>query len=123
MTQTTHCRIDYPLTAAQQEIWAYTTLNGADHRYRLEGYVHLGGRIDPGLFERALRGVVAGAETLRVRLDTEGPEPRQVIEDCTEWALHRGDFGAASDPVEAALAYLRAAPPAFDLAVAPRSSR
>lgn len=119
MTRTTPCRIDYPLTVAQQEIWAYTTLNGADHRYRLEGYIHLRGRIDPGLFERALRGVVAAAETLRIRLDTEGPEPRQVIEDCAEWILHRSDFGAASDPVEAALAYLRAAPPAFDLAVAP----
>lgn len=119
MTQTTYRRIDYPLTVAQQEIWAYTNLNGADHRYRLEGYIHLCGRIDPGLFERALRGVVAAAETLRIRLDTEGPEPRQVIDDCAEWILHRGDFDAASDPVEAALAYLRATPPAFDLTVAP----
>ncbi|MGW0177972.1 amino acid adenylation domain-containing protein [Nocardia sp. NPDC003345] len=119
MTQTTECRIDHPLTAAQQEIWAYTALNGADHRYRLEGYIHLRGRIDPGLFERALRGVVAAAETLRVRLGTAGPEPRQVIEDCAEWVLHRGDFGAAPDPVAAALAQLRAAPPAFDLTVAP----
>lgn len=119
MTRTTYRRIAYPLTVAQQEIWAYTTLNGADHRYRLEGYIHLRGRIDPGLFERALRGVVAAAETLRVRLDTDGPEPRQVIEDCAEWILYRGDFGAEPDPVEAALAYLRATPPAFDLTIAP----
>ncbi|MEU0504617.1 amino acid adenylation domain-containing protein [Nocardia sp. NPDC005998] len=119
MTQMPEHRTDYPLTVAQQEIWAYTTLYGSDHRYLIDGYVHLRGRIDPGLFERALRGVVAAAETLRVRLDTGGPEPRQVVEECAEWSLHRGDFGDESDPVAAALAYLRAAPPAFDLDVAP----
>ncbi|MEV6390186.1 amino acid adenylation domain-containing protein [Nocardia xishanensis] len=119
MTQTPHRRSDYPLTVAQQEIWAYATLYGADHRYRIDGYVHLRGRIDAGLFERALRGVVTAAETLRVRLDTDGPEPRQVVDDCAEWPLRRGDFGDEPDPVAAALAYLRAAPPSFDLNVAP----
>ncbi|MCC3331987.1 non-ribosomal peptide synthetase [Nocardia abscessus] len=119
MTQTPRRRTDPPLTLAQQEIWAYTTLYGPDQRYLVSGHVHLRGRIDPDLFERALRGVVADTETLRVRLDVDGPEPRQVVEACTGWPLHRGYFGDEPDPVAAALAHLRAAATGFDLNAAP----
>ncbi|MEV0293654.1 amino acid adenylation domain-containing protein [Nocardia sp. NPDC050710] len=119
MTEMPHQPTRWPLTVAQQEIWAYSTLYGTDHRYLIDGYVHLRGRIDPGLFERALRGVVAATETIRVRLDTDGPEPRQVVEECAEWPLYRGYFGDESDPVAAALAHLRATSRSYDLNVAP----
>ncbi|GAB2642561.1 non-ribosomal peptide synthetase [Nocardia goodfellowii] len=109
-----------PLTVAQQEIWAYTTLLGTDRRYLISGYVQLHGRIEPDLFEQALRNVVARSETLRVRLDHTGPEPMQVLEDCTGFPLRRGDFGTAPDPLAAALAALdpELARP-YDLTTAP----
>ncbi|WP_194815276.1 non-ribosomal peptide synthetase [Nocardia sp. XZ_19_385] len=96
----------WPLTVAQQEIWAYTTLFDADRRYLISGYVQLRGRIDPELFERALRSVTASSETLRVRLDHTGPEPRQVLTDCAEFPLHKNDFSTEPDPLAAALTYL-----------------
>ncbi|MEV0245276.1 amino acid adenylation domain-containing protein [Nocardia sp. NPDC050712] len=96
----------WPLTVAQQEIWAYTALFGTDRRYLISGYVRLRGRIDPVVFEQALRSVVARSETLRVRLDHTGPEPRQVLADCTGFPLVQRDFSAEQDPLAAALAYL-----------------
>ncbi|MFC9893935.1 amino acid adenylation domain-containing protein [Nocardia sp. NPDC127579] len=110
----------WPLTVAQQEIWAYTTLHGTGRRYLISGYVHLRGRIDRVRFEQALRSVTASSETLRVRLDNSGPEPRQVVEECRDFPLHQADFSGDPDPHAAALAYLEpefARP--YDLAVAP----
>src|SRR5690606_11299663 len=108
----------HPLTVAQQEIWAYSTLYGADHRYLVAGYVHLHGRIDPDLFDRALRHVVTGVETLRVRLDTEGPEPRQVVSPCPERITRRADFASHPDPLAAGLAHLRSVTAPYDLTTA-----
>ncbi|MEU8898512.1 amino acid adenylation domain-containing protein [Nocardia sp. NPDC048505] len=109
-----------PLTVAQQEIWAYTTAYGTDRRYLISGHVRLHGRLDTALFERALRNVVGRSETLRVRLDHSGPEPRQVLEAGTEFPLHRADFSTAADPYGEAVGYLEpefARP--YDLTVAP----
>ncbi|MFI6871630.1 amino acid adenylation domain-containing protein [Nocardia sp. NPDC050406] len=110
-----------PLTSAQQQIWVAQQLDDTGQRLIVGGYVHLHGAIDEAVFERALRGVVAGAETLRVRFDTE-PDGSvvQVVEPVAEWPLHRISFRDATDPRDAARRFMEAAlERPFDLGCAP----
>ncbi|WP_280423678.1 non-ribosomal peptide synthetase [Nocardia carnea] len=77
-----------PLTAAQQEIWLAHELDATGARQVVGGYVHIHGRIDPELFERALRAVVAGSETLRVRIEGDA----QIVTESADWPLPRRQF-------------------------------
>ncbi|VFA99403.1 non-ribosomal peptide synthetase [Nocardia cyriacigeorgica] len=113
----------WPLTVAQQEIWAGTVRDETGRRFLVGGYVHLHGRIDAEVFERALRSAVAGSETLRAGVDLSGSHPCQVVHDCTEWVLHRRDFTEAADRLAAVRAFIDAEferpydlsrPPLFD---------
>ncbi|WP_280233192.1 non-ribosomal peptide synthetase [Nocardia cyriacigeorgica] len=96
----------WPLTVAQQEIWAGSVLDETGRRFLVGGYVHLHGHVDGGVFERALRSAVAGSETLRAGLDLSGSRPCQVVHDCTDWTLHRRDFADAADPMGAVRAFI-----------------
>lgn len=102
----------WPLTAAQQEIWLAHQLDDTATRFVVGGYAHIDGRLDADVFEKALRIVVSGAETLRVRFDTDG----QTVTELGDWPLHCAYF----DTVEAAVQYLRGmADRPFDPAIAP----
>ncbi|NNH69580.1 amino acid adenylation domain-containing protein [Nocardia uniformis] len=110
-----------PLTRAQQHIWIAEQLDDTGRRLIVGGYVHMRGAIDEEIFERALRIVVAGAETLRVRFDTgvDG-SVTQVVEEVRDWPLHRNSFRTAADPRGAALRFMEAAlDRPFDLGRAP----
>ncbi|WP_067547954.1 non-ribosomal peptide synthetase [Nocardia crassostreae] len=110
-----------PLTRAQQHTWVAQQLDDTGVRLLVGGYVHIHGAIDEALFERALRSAIAGAESLRVRFDTE-PDGSvvQVVEEAADWPLHRGSFRTAADPLGAALEFMRAAlDRPFDLGRAP----
>ncbi|MEU0538405.1 amino acid adenylation domain-containing protein [Nocardia sp. NPDC005978] len=110
----------HPLTVAQQEVWAGAVLDESGRKYLNGGYVHIRGRIDVAIFEQALRTVIAGSETLRVRIDATGPEPRQLVTELADWPLRRGDFSAEPDPMAAALAFIdHELTRPFDMAAAP----
>ncbi|QLY28177.1 amino acid adenylation domain-containing protein [Nocardia huaxiensis] len=99
-----------PLTRAQQHVWVAQQLDDTGQRLIVGGYVHIHGALDEEVFERALRIVVAGAETLRVRFDTETDgSVVQVVEELRDWPLGRKSFRGAADPHGAALRFMEAA--------------
>ncbi|MGW5028641.1 condensation domain-containing protein, partial [Streptomyces albidoflavus] len=69
-----------PLTAAQSGIWYSGVLDPTGLRYVGSQYVHLHGPVDEELFARAVRAVVAGSETLRVRFAERDDSPVQFLE-------------------------------------------
>ncbi|MBF6177814.1 non-ribosomal peptide synthetase [Nocardia otitidiscaviarum] len=100
----------FPLTRAQQQVWVAQQLDDTGRRLIVGGYVHIHGAIDDAVFERALRIVVAGAETLRVRFETTADGTAvQVVEELPDWPLHRTSFRAAADPHDAAARHMDAA--------------
>ncbi|MBB1242297.1 amino acid adenylation domain-containing protein [Streptomyces durbertensis] len=110
-----------PLTAAQSGIYYAQQLDPTNTIYNAGEYLEIHGAVDAGLFEAALRRVVAEADTLRTRVvDVEGEGPRQVVEPTRRWAFEQVDVSAEEDPRAAAEAWMRAdlARP-FDLAADP----
>ncbi|MYW17046.1 AMP-binding protein, partial [Streptomyces sp. SID2955] len=99
-----------PLTAAQREIWiAEQRLGRANRVFRVGEYLEIHGRVDPVLFEQALRQVVAEAEALHVRFTEEHGEVRQVVHRPGDWSPELVDLGAEPDPGRAAREWLEAA--------------
>ncbi|UNO38538.1 non-ribosomal peptide synthetase [Streptomyces sp. MST-110588] len=110
----------WPLTAAQTGIWFGQELDPTGLRYNVGQYVHLHGAVDEGRFERALRTVLAGSETLRVRFERVPGGVEQVLAPPPERPLRREDFSGCADPWERARQFIAeefAVP--YDLAVAP----
>ncbi|MFG7944647.1 amino acid adenylation domain-containing protein, partial [Streptomyces cacaoi] len=112
-----------PLTAAQAGIWYGHQLDRTGLRYVCGQYVRVHGALDEELFERALRTVVAGSESLRVRFDPAGTARRggpdggpdggtaevtQTLLNGDDWPLHRHDLSGAAAPHEEALRFLEA---------------
>ncbi len=102
----------WPLTAGQQEIWLAHELDDTGARAIVGGYVHIHGRIDPGIFEQAARIVIAGSETLRVRIDGNV----QTVEELPDWPLERARFRTVDEAERRLYAELNRP---FDLGSAP----
>ncbi|MEU3217556.1 amino acid adenylation domain-containing protein [Streptomyces sp. NPDC006971] len=92
-----------PLTAAQAGIWYGGALDRSGLRYVVAQYVHLHGPLRQDLFVRAVRAVVAGSETLRVRFGDDGGEPAQFLEPVDDWTVRRLDLRGAGQPHAEAL--------------------
>lgn len=102
----------WPLTAGQQEIWLAHELDDTGSRSIVGGYVHIHGRMDTEIFERAVRIVIAGSETLRVRIDGN----TQIVEELPDWPLERDRFRTVT---EAELQLYTELNRPFDLGCAP----
>ncbi|RDI53338.1 non-ribosomal peptide synthetase [Nocardia mexicana] len=99
----------WPLTGAQQHVWVAQQLDDTGLRFVIGGYVHIHGPVDEAAFERALRLVVAGAETMRVRFDADADgRVTQVLEEVADWPLYRKSFRAAADPRGEAVRFMYA---------------
>ncbi|MGW7574626.1 amino acid adenylation domain-containing protein [Streptomyces sp. NPDC054765] len=110
----------WPLTAAQSGIWFGHELDATGQRYNVGQYVHLHGAIDEERFEQALRTVVAGSESLRVRFERTPDGIIQILEPNAELPLHRRDFSDRDDPAAAAQRFIAEAyGTPYDLTVAP----
>ncbi|MEV6138339.1 amino acid adenylation domain-containing protein [Nocardia sp. NPDC051990] len=111
----------WPLTSAQQHIWVAQQLDDTGRQFVIGGYAHIHGAVDEVAFERALRIVVGGAETMRVRFDTDAEgEVAQILEAEIDWPLHRNSFRDAADPRGEAMRFMYAAlDRPFDLRRAP----
>ncbi|MEU8783820.1 amino acid adenylation domain-containing protein [Streptomyces sp. NPDC048637] len=110
----------WPLTAAQSGIWFGHELDATGRRYNVGQYVHLHGAIDEEHFEQALRTVVAGSESLRVRFERTPDGIIQILDPAADCPLHRRDFSVHDDPAAAARRFIAAAyETPYDLAVAP----
>ncbi|WP_433685355.1 amino acid adenylation domain-containing protein [Nocardia sp. CA-119907] len=111
----------WPLTKAQQHVWVAQQLDDNGRRFVIGGYVHIHGTVDEVAFERALRIVVAGAETMRVRFDTDAEgEVVQILANVGDWPLLRNSFRDTADPHGEAVRFMYAAlDRPFDLSRAP----
>ncbi|MGC9410287.1 condensation domain-containing protein, partial [Streptomyces sp. DZ1-3] len=99
-----------PITAAQREIWIAEQRLGRGNRvFRVAEYLEIHGGIDPELFEKALRCVVAEAEALHVRFVEESGETRQALREPAGWSLAVTDMSAEPDPEQAARDWMDAA--------------
>ncbi len=97
-----------PLSAAQRGIWFAQQINPSSSEYNIGEYIEIRGSIDPLLFERALRQVVAEAQTLRVQITVSAGEPKQLIGPPPAWSMPTIDVSAEADPRAAAEAWMRA---------------
>jgi nonribosomal peptide synthetase MxcG len=99
----------HPLLAAQEGIWTGQQLDPAGPAYNTAEYVRIEGPVDAGVFDSALRHVVAETEALNVTYLVDGDgRPWEVETPAGDWRLHTADLTAEPDPQAAALAWMAA---------------
>jgi hypothetical protein len=96
------------LSAAQLGIWFAQQIDAASSEYNIGEFVEIRGRVDPFLFERALRQVVERIEALRVRLTLEAEGPRQIIGVLPLWQMPVFDVSGEANPQTAAMSWMQA---------------
>src|SRR5262249_31152186 len=82
-------------------------LNPASPAYNIGEAIEIDGAIDDALFEQAVRQVIAEADVLRIRIEEQSGEPRQIVGGSDDWALPIFDVSHKSDPRAAAEAWMR----------------
>jgi pristinamycin I synthase-2 len=97
-----------PLLAAQREIWfAEQRLSDGNSVYQVGEYVDVQGAFDTEIFERALRSVVAGLDTVHSRFHQDRGRVGQTIAPDRPWELRAVDLCGAADPQAEADAWMR----------------
>ncbi|MFC0432495.1 non-ribosomal peptide synthetase [Kutzneria buriramensis] len=97
-----------PLSAGQTDIWFDEKLSDAGAAYTMGGYLDIRGRLDHGAFRRAVTGLVAEAECLRIRVHDRDGVPYQVVAPVEPLPLAEADLGGEPDAEAEALRRLRA---------------
>ncbi|RZT88651.1 non-ribosomal peptide synthase protein (TIGR01720 family)/amino acid adenylation domain-containing protein [Pseudonocardia sediminis] len=82
-----------PLSASQRRLWFLERLHPSAGAYNVPLALRLHGSLDPDALRAALRDVAARHESLRTVFPSDGEEPRQVVLDPGDAAVH-----AAADP-------------------------
>ncbi|MEU3606826.1 amino acid adenylation domain-containing protein [Streptomyces sp. NPDC035033] len=97
-----------PLLAAQREIWfAEQRLSEGNSVYQVGEYVDVQGAFDTETFERALRSVVAGLDTVHSRFHQDRGRVGQTVHPDRPWELRVVDLSGAADPQAEADAWMR----------------
>ncbi|MGW7086042.1 amino acid adenylation domain-containing protein [Streptomyces sp. NPDC054871] len=97
-----------PLTAAQAEIWFDEQFATGPLAYNMADYIDLRGPLDTELLGRALQRLGHEAEGLRVQFVEEEGAPGQIVRPLAQLPLKSFDFSAESDPLGAAVQWMRA---------------
>ncbi|HET6504893.1 MAG TPA: amino acid adenylation domain-containing protein [Amycolatopsis sp.] len=97
-----------PVSPAQREMWMMARLAPASPVCRLGEYIEIHGRIDPALFECALRRAVDEAQALRARFVERQGEILQVVGSTVDWTFPVVDVSTDDDPLAAAERWMRA---------------
>ena len=98
----------FALSSAQLGIWFAQKLDPSSSAYNIGEYVEIDGPIVLPLFERALRQVVAEAQSLRLRFSEQAGEPVQLVGEPTAWPLPIVDVSGETDPRAAAETWMKA---------------
>jgi amino acid adenylation domain-containing protein len=69
------------LSFAQQRLWFMAQLDPGSVAYNVPGAVRLEGKLDLGVMERVFNEIIRRHEILRTRIEVEGGEPVQVIDE------------------------------------------
>jgi hypothetical protein len=96
------------LTSAQSGVWFAQQLDPHNAIFNTGEFMEIGGPVDGGLFEAALRQVVTEAETLRVRFTEADGVPAQQVVPAAEfaWSMRHCDVSGEPDPWAAAKAWM-----------------
>src|SRR5262245_10347873 len=106
-----HAEVMRPLSSAQLGIWLAQQIAPDSPAYNIGEYVEIHGPVEPHLFERSLRLIVAEADALRLRIVECAGTPRQVIGASPTWSMPFVDLSAEADARAVAESWMR-----FDLA-------
>ena len=96
------------LSAAQLGIWFAQQLDPSSPAYNIGEYIEIHGPVDPILFERALRQVVAETDALRVQIIDHAGDPRQLIGPPSSWSMPFIDVSTEPDARAAAESWMQA---------------
>ena len=96
------------LSSAQLGIWFAQKLDPSSPAYNIGEYIAIEGPIVLPLFERALRQVVAEAQSLRLQFSEQAGEPAQMVGEPTVWSLPIIDVSAEPDALSAATTWMKA---------------
>ena len=96
------------MSSAQLGIWFAQKLNPSSAAYNIGEYIEIDGPIVLPLFERALRQVVAEAQSLRLQFSEQAGEPAQMVGEPTAWSLPIIDVSAEPDARSAAETWMKA---------------
>ncbi|MEU8877944.1 amino acid adenylation domain-containing protein [Streptomyces javensis] len=96
------------MTDGQRGIWYAVQGDPANPLFGLAERVDIQGPVDPGLFEAALRRVVAETEALRVSFGADADGPYQVVAPGLDWPFHFVDVSGQDDPEAAVRAWASA---------------
>ncbi|MGI5350447.1 amino acid adenylation domain-containing protein [Streptomyces sp. CA-250714] len=100
----------FRLSSAQREIWLAERVrrgSGVDAAYGVGDYHEIPSSVDVAALEQAVRWTVGEADSLRVGIQEEGGEPRQVVREIEKWSLPVVDLTAESAPEEAAVSWMQ----------------
>jgi amino acid adenylation domain-containing protein/non-ribosomal peptide synthase protein (TIGR01720 family)/FkbM family methyltransferase len=87
----------FPLSFAQQRLWFLDQLVPDNPFYNVPGGVRLEGRLDFEVLERVINEIVRRHEVLRTRIEVEGGEPVQVIDEWEPRRLEVEDLTSLSE--------------------------
>ena len=96
------------LSSAQLGIWFAQKIEPSSPAYNIGEYIEIDGPLVLPLFERALRQVVAEAQSLRLQFSEEAGEPTQFIGEPTAWSLPIIDISGEPDARSAAETWMKA---------------
>ncbi len=112
--------VDLPLLRAQENLWFGHQMDPTGRAYSMCAYTEIAGAVDVVKFQQAARCVVHETECLRIEIVETPAGPRQRIVALPDWTLPVHDMSGESDPLAAALAWIKAhAFRPFDPAAAP----
>src|SRR4051812_20546649 len=96
------------LSSPQLGIWFAQKLDPSSPAYNIGEYIEIDGPIVLPLFERALRQVVAEAQSLRLQFSEIAGEPRQTVGEPVAFPLPIIDVSGEPDARAAAQAWMQA---------------
>ncbi|MFI1227661.1 MULTISPECIES: condensation domain-containing protein, partial [unclassified Streptomyces] len=95
------------MTAAQSGMWFAQRLGSDNPIYNGGQYLEIEGRLDGGLFERALRQVVRETDALRTGFLEDADGVWQLVDEDLEHTVHHVDVSGEADPQAAAETWMR----------------
>ncbi|MET9931008.1 MULTISPECIES: amino acid adenylation domain-containing protein [unclassified Streptomyces] len=97
-----------PLTSAQAGVWFAQRLDPLRRDFAIGEYLEIHGAVDPGLFQEALRRMLAETEVLGMRFEEADGAVRQRPAGRRPFVLETVDVSGEADPLAAAEARMRA---------------
>jgi hypothetical protein len=105
MSMTAFSTSRWPLSAAQHGIFSAHQVDPGGAAHNVAEYVDIAGPVDHARFEEATRRAVAEAEALHMRFAVVGCQDVVAVRP---WRLETVDVSASTDPMSAALTWMRA---------------